>query len=618
MFYTAYSVPNVVLPFFGGLLADRWGAARCATLCVCCITVGQCVVATGVSIQSVSLIVFGRVLFGIGGESLCVAISALLQQAFVGAEVGLAMGLNLSVSRLGSVINNVVSPYLAFKSGGVVAPFVFGAGLCVLSFLSALALVPMSVSNITTKKTNAKESIATIDVEENSDASVGSAVDLDEDFEPSNKLRTPSSKGKGKGKNKEQKSLTSVFRCCSFGSRFYLMVGSCIVVYGTVLPFNNVASALLIEKFICHGKCCPEHISTKPSLFLEKEKEERDWNTNTVGSIPGTLEAAVIQKFNTAYTKIQSTSTKPIPISILPIANTAANTAAKTAANMAANMAANTAANTAASTDIPTTTMTMTATTTTTTTTLPPTSSSSTHQQCARAVDAEAKASYVMGIPFLVSALLTPFIGLFADRFGGASTLTLTSPVVLCLVHIILMNTSSVPIFPLVLQGVAYSMYAAALWPLIGRAVRKDDVGTAYGVTTALQNIGLATIPPVVAALRVKAGNYDSVESLFLVLSISGVVFGLGLLLVDGTYYNCTLNQPLRLTQEGGGATTYKRDKKKRRLSEYENSIPPDFFDNDRIREEATSLLEAEGGASEQENSMNMEYGFGSNDTMIN
>jgi len=29
-------------------------------------------------------------------------------------------------------------------------------------------------------------------------------------------------------------------------------------------------------------------------------------------------------------------------------------------------------------------------------------------------------------------------------------------------------------------------------------------------------------------------------------------------------------------------------------------------------------LLEAEGGASEQENSMNMEYGFGSNDTMIN
>ena len=158
-----------------------------------------------------------------------------------------------------------------------------------------------------------------------------------------------------------------------------------------------------------------------------------------------------------------------------------------------------------------------------------------------------------MGIPFLVSALMTPIVGLCADRFGGASSMTLAAPIVLVLVHFLLMTTSIVPIFPMVAQGVAYSMYAAALWPLIGRAVRADDVGVAYGVTTALQNIGLATIPPVVAALRVKAGNYDSVEALFIVLSISGVVFGLGLLLVDGTYYKCTLNRPLRYTSGRGG-----------------------------------------------------------------
>ena len=145
MFYTAYSVPNVVLPFFGGMLADRWGAARCASLCIACVALGQCFVTAGVSCSSVGLILFGRVLFGVGGESLCVAISALLQQAFAGAEVGLAMGLNLSVSRLGSVVNNVVSPYLAFTSAGVVAPFLFGAGLCVLSLLSALTLVPLSI-----------------------------------------------------------------------------------------------------------------------------------------------------------------------------------------------------------------------------------------------------------------------------------------------------------------------------------------------------------------------------------------------------------------------------------------------------------------------------------------
>ena len=205
-----------------------------------------------------------------------------------------------------------------------------------------------------------------------------------------------------------------------------------------------------------------------------------------------------------------------------------------------------------------------------------------------------------MGIPFLVSAGLTPFIGLFADRFGGASAMTLASPVVLVGVHGMLIATSSVPIFPLVAQGVAYSMYAAALWPLIGRAVHKNDVGMAYGVTTALQNIGLATIPPVVAALRVKAGNYNSVESLFVVLSVCGAVFGMGLLLVDGTYYSCSLNRPLRLTAESGGVDDdssgkYNKDKRRRRLSDYDHEIPIDFFDDARIREEATSLLEAEG-----------------------
>ena len=600
LFYTAYSVPNVVLPFFGGLLADRWGAARCASLCVVCITIGQLVVSAGVSFQSVSLIVFGRVLFGVGGESLCVAISALLQQVFAGAEVGLAMGLNLSVSRLGSVINNVVSPYLAFTSGGVVAPFLFGAGLCVLSLFSALALIPMSISNITSQDSNQNQNANDNHVDVNdSDASVGSAFSEDEENEFSpNKLRTPRIPRNRNGGN-QNNSSESILRCCSFGSRFYLMVGSCIVVYGTVLPFNNVASALLIEKYICHGQCCPAASTTiSSSLLIEIDATPRK---------KGNIETKLKQKARASKPNRQKEKLK------LDVVSTTTTTvdATRSPTNIDTHSAINSA----------------TAAATSTTTTTPVAPLPHRHHQCSRAIEAEAQASYVMGIPFLVSALMTPFIGLFADRFGGASTLTLTSPFILVLVHCLLITTTIVPIFPLVAQGIAYSMYAAALWPLIGRAVRKEDVGTAYGVTTALQNIGLATIPPVVASLRVKNGNYDSVESLFIVLSISGVVFGLGLLLVDGTYYHCMLNRPLRLTAADDTTTTTNssrnsnnnsnshqaRRRRRRRLSEYDHEIPSDFFDDQRIREEATSLLEAEGASSsfvndEQENSM--DYGI--------
>jgi MFS family permease len=635
MFYTAYSIPNVVLPFFGGLLADRWGAARCASLCIFCIAVGQCVVALGVSFQSIGFILFGRVLFGIGGESLCVAISALLQQVFAGAEVGLAMGLNLSVSRLGSVINNVVSPYLALKSGGVVAPFWFGAGLCLLSLLSALTLVPMSINNLKEQQQNNRSKDEVEGGEEGSDYSVGSALidgDDDDDFHSPNKLKTPQVRKRNKGSKgssmnssggvSNESGISSILRCSSFGSRFYLMVGSCIVVYGTVLPFNNVASALIIEKFICHGQCCP---STVNNLKIPPATPATPATTNLFHQTnvnTNTKKKERIKKY--LFLEIN----KLVPVVATKTAVVKSNAGAAPTSAILNNIAAA-----------------ATATSTTATVTTPhskinaPTSpsSSTTHkQQCPRAIAAETKASYVMGIPFLVSAFMTPAVGLIADRFGGASSMTLVSPIVLVLVHFLLVTTSVVPIFPMVAQGIAYSMYAAALWPLIGRAVHPDDVGSAYGVTTALQNIGLATIPPVVAALRVKAGNYNSVESLFIVLSISGVVFGLGLLLVDGTYYRCMLNRPLKVTAADSGSTdsgdgssgdstsngksssrvagrSHQQTNKRRRLSDYDNEIPPAFFDDQRILEEATSLLEAEGSSNSFDGDDNSMINYGIN-----
>lgn len=52
---------------------------------------------------------FGRAVFGLGGESLSVASSALLAIWFKNREMALAMGINLTVSRLGSVANNNIS-----------------------------------------------------------------------------------------------------------------------------------------------------------------------------------------------------------------------------------------------------------------------------------------------------------------------------------------------------------------------------------------------------------------------------------------------------------------------------------------------------------------------------
>ena len=56
------------------------------------------------------IMIAGRVVFGMGGESMQVAQSAIVSSWFKGKELAFAMGLNLSIGRLGSVINAAIIP----------------------------------------------------------------------------------------------------------------------------------------------------------------------------------------------------------------------------------------------------------------------------------------------------------------------------------------------------------------------------------------------------------------------------------------------------------------------------------------------------------------------------
>jgi MFS family permease len=55
LLYTLYSVPNVVLPFFGGVLVDRFGARRMLVLFSFTILVGQAVFALGSTMSNFNL-----------------------------------------------------------------------------------------------------------------------------------------------------------------------------------------------------------------------------------------------------------------------------------------------------------------------------------------------------------------------------------------------------------------------------------------------------------------------------------------------------------------------------------------------------------------------------------
>lgn len=103
-----YSLPNIFVAFLGGMLVYRWGAARVAV-----VTAIGCFAGTALVCASAHLwlMVLGRFLFGIGGETLFVATVTGVSQWFGGRQSALAMALFFSLSRLGSYLADL-SPQL--------------------------------------------------------------------------------------------------------------------------------------------------------------------------------------------------------------------------------------------------------------------------------------------------------------------------------------------------------------------------------------------------------------------------------------------------------------------------------------------------------------------------
>lgn len=156
-----------------------------------------------------------------------------------------------------------------------------------------------------------------------------------------------------------------------------------------------------------------------------------------------------------------------------------------------------------------------------------------------------AKANKYLMIPYLTSACLTPFVGYACDRIGRRAELLLASVLSITMAHFIFAFVNSIqPIYALLLLGVGYSMYAAAIWPSISLVVDKNRIGTAYGLVTAVQNAGQTVIPIIVGSLTGKHlhessritnfnNEYVLVEIFFFTLGSCGMIIGIILLYVD-------------------------------------------------------------------------------------
>jgi len=130
-----YSAPNIVLVLVGGILVDRFGAGKAIFWLSGICFVGAVVTAAAPDFRTMAL---GRLIFGIGAESMIVATTVAVAQWFRSATLGLALGLNLSFGRLGSYGADL-SPTIAapLYEQGWQAPLWLAAAFAGLAFAAA-------------------------------------------------------------------------------------------------------------------------------------------------------------------------------------------------------------------------------------------------------------------------------------------------------------------------------------------------------------------------------------------------------------------------------------------------------------------------------------------------
>jgi MFS family permease len=132
----------------------------------------------------------------------------------------------------------------------------------------------------------------------------------------------------------------------------------------------------------------------------------------------------------------------------------------------------------------------------------------------------------------LFAMIATPLFGLWVDRVGKRALLMMLGSLLLIPVYLMMAYTHINLYVPMAMMGVAFSLIPAVMWPSVAYIVDQSKLGTAYGLMTMIQNIGLFGLNLLVGwansfshADATNPAGYNLGMWIFSTLGILGVVF---------------------------------------------------------------------------------------------
>ncbi len=121
--------------------------------------------------------------------------------------------------------------------------------------------------------------------------------------------------------------------------------------------------------------------------------------------------------------------------------------------------------------------------------------------------------------------VFTPLFGLLSDKIGKRSLLMMLGSLLLVPVYLIMVYTKIPLLVPMTMMGISFSLIPAIMWPSVAYIIDESKLGTAYGLMTMVQNIGLTAFNFIIGWSNDISGSYTVGMWIFSSLGFFGLLF---------------------------------------------------------------------------------------------
>lgn len=132
---------------------------------------------------------------------------------------------------------------------------------------------------------------------------------------------------------------------------------------------------------------------------------------------------------------------------------------------------------------------------------------------------------FLSSLLIFASMIFTPLFGLLSDKIGRRALLMMYGSILLIPVYLIMAYTQIPLLIPMAIMGISFSLIPAIMWPSVAYIVDESKLGTAYGLMTMIQNIGLAGFNFLIGWANDFSGDYTLGMWMFSILGFLGLAF---------------------------------------------------------------------------------------------